>query len=68
MHSDQFRLHASDLMCFHFVQVGDYYKTPNYPIWVVGSSSHYTVLFALNENVGKVRTYFMLASDMFACR
>ncbi|GBE58623.1 FAM188A-like protein isoform X1, putative [Babesia ovata] len=28
--------------------VGSYYKYPKYPVWVVASFSHYTVLFALN--------------------
>mmetsp|Transcript_16944 Transcript_16944/g.38802 ORF Transcript_16944/g.38802 Transcript_16944/m.38802 type:complete len:438 (+) Transcript_16944:78-1391(+) len=28
-------------------EVGSYYKAPSYPIWVLGSSSHYTVLFGL---------------------
>lgn len=28
-----------------YCAVGDYYKSPRYPIWVVGSTSHFTVLF-----------------------
>jgi hypothetical protein len=27
------------------LEVGGYYKTPQFPIWVVGSTSHFTVLF-----------------------
>lgn len=30
-------------------QVGSHYKTPRFPIWVVGSSSHFTVLFSLDK-------------------
>jgi hypothetical protein len=35
-------------------KVGNHYKTPRFPIWVVGSSSHYTFCFALNKAVGQV--------------
>ena len=28
-----------------YLEVGGYYKTPEYPIWVVGSTSHFTVMF-----------------------
>ncbi len=34
--------------------MGNNYKTPRFPIWVVGSSSHYTFCFALNKGVGQV--------------
>ncbi|ETO30004.1 hypothetical protein RFI_07117 [Reticulomyxa filosa] len=37
-----------------YTKVGEHYKTPKYPIWVIGSSSHYSVVFALDENVGKI--------------
>ena len=30
------------------VQVGAHYKSPRYPIWVVGSQSHFTVMFSLD--------------------
>uniref|UniRef100_A0A6A7GB45 Ubiquitin carboxyl-terminal hydrolase MINDY n=1 Tax=Hirondellea gigas TaxID=1518452 RepID=A0A6A7GB45_9CRUS len=42
------------LEALRYSKVGDYYKTPKCPIWVVGSSSHYTVMFALNSNIGKL--------------
>lgn len=32
-------------------KVGLYLKCPKWPIWVVGSESHYTVLFALDSSV-----------------
>lgn len=32
------------------VQVGSYYKTPQDPVWVVGSSSHFTVLFGIDRS------------------
>jgi hypothetical protein len=28
-----------------YCEVGGYYKTPRFPIWVVGSTSHFTVMF-----------------------
>ncbi|KAL2334896.1 hypothetical protein Fmac_016109 [Flemingia macrophylla] len=34
-----------------FCKVGHYLKCPKWPIWVVGSESHYTVLFALDTSV-----------------
>lgn len=34
-----------------FSQVGRYLKTPRYPIWLVCSESHFSVLFALEEGV-----------------
>jgi hypothetical protein len=30
-------------------QVGSFYKTPSEPVWVVGSTSHFTVLFSLDR-------------------
>ncbi len=31
------------------MQVGSYLKVPQCPIWVVGSSSHFSVLFSLDR-------------------
>ncbi|KAJ8541511.1 hypothetical protein K7X08_002327 [Anisodus acutangulus] len=39
------------LESLNFCKVGLHLKCPKWPIWVVGSESHYTVLFALNTNV-----------------
>ncbi|CAA2996879.1 ubiquitin carboxyl-terminal hydrolase FAM188A [Olea europaea subsp. europaea] len=39
------------LESLNFCKVGQYLKCPRWPIWVVGSESHYTVLFALDTNV-----------------
>ncbi|PIM97381.1 hypothetical protein CDL12_30149 [Handroanthus impetiginosus] len=35
----------------NFCKVGQYLKCPRWPIWVVGSESHYSVLFALDTRV-----------------
>ncbi|EFJ11004.1 hypothetical protein SELMODRAFT_271951 [Selaginella moellendorffii] len=39
------------LESLNFCKVGQYLKRPKWPIWVVGSESHYTVLFALDTGV-----------------
>ncbi|KAK3142641.1 hypothetical protein QOZ80_4BG0349310 [Eleusine coracana subsp. coracana] len=39
------------LESLNLCKVGQYLKCPKWPIWVVGSESHYTVVFALNPNV-----------------
>lgn len=42
------------LEAMRYGEVGQNYKQPKVPIWVIGSSSHYTALFALNPRVGAV--------------
>jgi len=42
------------LESLRYLQVGDFYKSPQFPIWVVGSSSHYTVLFGLDASIGRL--------------
>ena len=32
-------------------EVGSYYKTPKYPIWVVCSESHFSVMFSLKKEI-----------------
>ncbi|XP_020583747.1 ubiquitin carboxyl-terminal hydrolase FAM188A isoform X2 [Phalaenopsis equestris] len=39
------------LESLNFCKVGRHLKCPRWPIWVVGSESHYTVLFALDPSV-----------------
>ena len=34
-----------------YLQVGTYYKTPKFPIWIVCSESHFSVLFSLNKDL-----------------
>ena len=36
---------------FHLLQVGVNYKNPNYPIWVICSESHFSVLFSIDRNL-----------------
>lgn len=37
--------YLSLLESLRYLQVGGYYKRPSYPIWVIGSTSHFTVMF-----------------------
>lgn len=37
--------YLSLLESMRYLEVGGYYKTPQFPIWVVGSTSHFTILF-----------------------
>ncbi|KAI3825869.1 hypothetical protein L1987_07569 [Smallanthus sonchifolius] len=39
------------LESLNFCKVGQSLKSPKWPIWVIGSESHYTVLFALDPQV-----------------
>ena len=39
------------LEALNLCKVGQYLKRPKWPIWVVGSESHYTVLFALERGI-----------------
>lgn len=37
--------YLTQLEAMRYCEVGGYYKSPIFPIWVVGSTSHFTVLF-----------------------
>jgi hypothetical protein len=37
--------YLTQLEAMRYCEVGGYYKTPRFPIWVVGSTSHFTVMF-----------------------
>ena len=41
--------YLSQLEVFRYCSVGDYYKSPKYPVWVIGSTSHFSVLFGTND-------------------
>lgn len=43
--------YLTQLEALRYCQVGSFYKTPNWPIWVVGSSSHFTVLFGTDAKM-----------------
>jgi len=53
--SQLFVCHISPgLVCASMDQVGNFYKNPKNPIWVIGSATHYTVAFSVNANLTRV--------------
>ncbi|XP_029640899.1 probable ubiquitin carboxyl-terminal hydrolase MINDY-4 isoform X1 [Octopus sinensis] len=38
---------------YNNTKVGSYYKNPKYPIWIVCSESHFTVLFSMSDSLVK---------------
>eukprot|EP00602_Paraphysomonas_sp_CaronLab_P009261 CAMPEP_0185036198 /NCGR_PEP_ID=MMETSP1103-20130426/28780_1 /TAXON_ID=36769 /ORGANISM="Paraphysomonas bandaiensis, Strain Caron Lab Isolate" /LENGTH=580 /DNA_ID=CAMNT_0027573637 /DNA_START=29 /DNA_END=1771 /DNA_ORIENTATION=- len=45
--------YLSHLEALRYCQVGSYYKTPEFPVWVIGSSSHFSVLFSLDKRLNE---------------
>lgn len=45
--------YLSQLEALRLCQVGSFYKKPVYPVWVVGSASHFTVLFSTDMRVNQ---------------
>ena len=45
--------YLSHLESMRYVAVGENYKKPEVPVWVLGSSSHFTVLFSLQSAVNE---------------
>lgn len=43
--------YLTHLESLRYCQVGSFYKTPDFPIWVIGSSSHFTVLFGRQMDI-----------------
>ncbi|GMH69976.1 hypothetical protein TL16_g05293 [Triparma laevis f. inornata] len=41
--------YLTQLEALRYVQTGTYYKTPLKPIWLIGSSSHFSVMFSLDD-------------------
>jgi hypothetical protein len=51
---------------YNYLEVGDNFKTPHFPVWVVYSESHYSVLFGMGggiNNTGREDLYYW---DMLA--
>ena len=59
--------YLSQLEPLRYLEVGGFYKTPKFPIWVVASSSHFTTMFGdaacLKESVSDV----LLEKVRFLC-
>lgn len=50
--SDQSTIgYLTQLESLRYCSVGTFYKTPKVPIWVIGSQSHFTVLFSSSTNI-----------------
>jgi len=41
--------YLTHLEALRYCQVGNFLKVPAFPIWVLGSTSHFTVLFSLDR-------------------
>ncbi|GAW81725.1 hypothetical protein, conserved [Plasmodium gonderi] len=54
----------TDFEAFKYCEVGSFYKYPIYPIWVISSSNHYTVLFSLNINNSKCTSEELFLSKL----
>lgn len=42
--------YLSQLEALRYFEVGLFYKNPRFPVWIVGSQSHFTVLFSLDPS------------------
>jgi hypothetical protein len=49
------------------IKVGTYLKIPRFPIWVIGSTSHFTVLFSMNNQVNQESSSERLVSILQRC-
>jgi hypothetical protein len=45
--------YLTHLEALRYCQVGEFFKIPEYPIWVLGSSSHFSVLFSLDRTINE---------------
>lgn len=46
--------YLTSLEALRYARVGEFYKNPLYPIWVIGSASHYSVVWSFDSRVGKI--------------
>lgn len=44
----------TSLEALRYSKVGSYYKNPLNPVWVIGSPSHYSILFGVDPNIIKM--------------
>jgi hypothetical protein len=52
--------YLSQLESLRYCEVGSYYKSPRFPIWVVGSASHFTVLFGEASSLKESKSDMLL--------
>ena len=54
--------YLSQLEALRYLEVGSNYKIPTYPIWVIGSQSHFSVLFSTSKVCNEENEYEQLLS------
>ena len=59
--------YLTHLEALRYCTVGDFYKIPQYPIWIVGSSSHFTVFFSLDSKINEESKSEKLLSSLQRC-
>jgi len=52
--------YLTQLEALRYCSVGNYYKSPKNPVWVVGSTSHFSVLFGSNESLRESKSDLLL--------
>jgi hypothetical protein len=52
--------YLSQLEAMRYCEVGSFYKSPRFPIWVVGSASHFTVLFGQATSLKESKSDMLL--------
>jgi hypothetical protein len=52
--------YLTQLEALRYCSVGSYYKSPKYPIWIIGSSSHFTVLFGSADSLNECESEILL--------
>lgn len=56
--------YLTHLEAFGHCRVGDYYKFPDFPIWIIGSSTHYSVLFSFDRTINSQSSSERLLSEL----
>jgi len=59
--------YLSHLEALRYCEVGSFFKVPRVPIWVVGSSSHFSVLFCTSRKVNEESRSERLLSTLQRC-
>eukprot|EP01038_Epipyxis_sp_PR26KG_P006233 gene6233-8588_t len=59
--------YLTHLEALRYCQVGGYLKVPLYPIWVIGSTSHFTVVFSLTESINEISSSEKMFNTLRRC-
>lgn len=52
--------YLTQLEALRYCSVGSYYKSPKFPIWIIGSSSHFTVMFGSMDSLKESESDILL--------